>query len=64
MLLLHVSTLFCRLQGSRSYSFAKLHKPVNNKTQLDTHSDTVHTGQHNGNINIDIVYTVTIQDII
>ena len=60
----HVSTLTCHPQVARSQYLAKLHKHVNIETQLDTHSDKVHTGQHNDSINIETVYTATIQVVI
>ena len=40
----------------------KIIKIVN--TARQTHTDTVHTGQHLDSINVEIVYTATIQDVI
>jgi hypothetical protein len=50
--LLHVSTLSRHPQGA----LATIMKHV---TQIDTHSNSVHTGQHNSSINIQIVYAAT-----
>ena len=34
------------------------------KTARQTHTDPVHTGQHKESINVEIVYTATIEDVI
>jgi hypothetical protein len=45
ILLLHVSTLLCHLQGTRSQYLAKLHTYVSEvDSDNNTHSDSVHTG--------------------